>query len=178
MTIVARHWKDIVVNDKYYLAYEKINLDNINDPINGIYLFYSDAKNIDTDDVGKDSNTIKIPNTIHPISMLKVGAFKENMGIIWASHLQEGGFRISLSKSFFGGQFLTCTDHVDEVDALEVSDINITVLENTMITHYTVKKNYNGKIVETGNKALHHGSPTPNPMIKSIHNLMPVSNQR
>ena len=177
MSIISRHWKDIVTNQKYYLVYEKINLDNTDDPLNGIYMFYSDVKHVDTDDVQREKNTIKIPNTTHPISKINIGVFKENIGIIWASYLPDGGFRISLSKSFFGGQFLTCPDYIDEVDAVDVSDIHVTVLETTMITHYTVKKYYNGKIVETGNKALHHGSPTPNPLLKPVPNLMPVSNK-
>ena len=110
LTILSRFWKSKHNNEKYYLVYEKINLDEPTDPINGIYLFSSDARNVDTDNIGKELYTIKIHDTSAPISNLEIDVHKSTIGIVWAASLPTGGFRISLSKSFFDGPFITCSE--------------------------------------------------------------------
>ena len=175
MTIISRHWKSKQNDKKYFLAYEKLNLDNPTDSINGIYLFTSDINNVDTDNIGKEPFTIKIPHTVHPVSKLELDVHKSTVGIVWASQLKEGGFRISLSKSFDETAFVTCSDHIDDFDAVEISELNVTALENTIITSYTAKKTYNGQLIEIGYQTSHHPRPVPNPPV-NVPTSVPNSN--
>ncbi len=173
MTIISRFWKSKHNNEKYYLVYEKTNLDDHEDPINGIYLFSSDFGNVDTDNIGNEPYTIKIHNTSNLISNLEIDVHKSTVGIVWAEQLPAGGFRISLSKSFFDGPFITCSDHVDETEAIEISELKVDALEKTIITLYTAKKNYYGKEIMMGNQAAHHAPPPPNPILKPTLNPLP-----
>jgi hypothetical protein len=177
LTIISRFWKSKHNNEKYYLVYEKINLNEPTDPINGIYLFSSEARNVDTDNIGKDSCTIKIQDTSTPISNLEIDVHKSTIGIVWAAPLPTGGFRISLSKSFFDGPFITCSDHIDDTEAMEISDLRVDALERTIITFYTAKKNYQGKEIMVGTQAAHHAQPPPNPPLRPGLSPLPTKIQ-
>lgn len=138
-------------------------MNDINDNINGIYVFSSDKNTLDTEDFEKDQFTLKIPNTSHPISKLDFDVNDKTLGIVWASPLQGGGFRITLSKSFFDTPFVTCTDYVDEKDALEIVDLKVDSLKNTIVTYYNVRKYVQGKETIVGDRVMHHAQPTLNP---------------
>lgn len=160
LTITSRYWRSRHSNTKYYLAYEKINLDNYSDPSNGIYLFSSDINNVNTDDCGKESHTIKIPNTSHPISNLQMDVYDDTIGITWASPLESGGYRITLSKSFSNLRFVTCPDHVDVPDATEIVELDVTALPKTIITCYTAKyKEDGGEYVLRSEPPIPHHDP-------------------
>ena len=117
LTITSRYWRSRHSNTKYYLAYEKVNLDDSSDPENGIYLFHSDIDKVNTNDCGNESHTIKIPNTSHPVSNLEMDVYGDTIGITWAYPLESGGYRITLSKSFSDLNFVTCPDNVNVPDA-------------------------------------------------------------
>jgi hypothetical protein len=174
LTIISRYWKAKHNGSKYFLVYEKYNLNDSKDAINGLYLFSSDINNVDTDNIGNEKYTTKIPNTLHPISKLEMDIFKSTVGIIWAVPIQSGGYRISLSKSFFETPFITCPDYIEEKDAIEINTLSVQALNNTIITFYTVKKQYNGMEVLTGSHAAHHAQPPPNPSLKP--NMDPLLN--
>jgi hypothetical protein len=163
LSIISRYWGSGQNNEKYYLIYEKINMNDFNDQLNGIYVFSSDKNTLDTDDFEKNQFTLKIPNTTHPISKLDFDVNGKTLGIVWASPLREGGFRITLSKSFFDTPFVTCTDYVDEKDALEVIDLKVDSLKNTIVTYYNVRKRIEGKEIIIGDRVIHHAPPTLNP---------------
>lgn len=177
LTIISRFWKSKHNNEKYYLVYEKTNLDDPTDPINGIYLFSCDVRNVDTDNIGKDLYTIKIHDSSTPVSRIEIDVHKSTVGIVWAVPLPTGGFRIYLSKSFFDGPFITCSDHIDDAEAMEISDLKVDALERTIITFYTAKKNYQGKEIMVGTQAAHHAQPPPNPLLRPGLNPPPAKIQ-
>lgn len=162
LTITSRFWRSKHSDTKYYLAFEKINLDDNNDPINGIYLFTADINSVDTNHCGKDYRTIKIPNTSHPITNLQMDVYGDTIGITWASPLESGGYRITLSKSFSNQSFVTCPDHIDLPDATEITELDVTALPKTIITLYTAKyKKDGGEYVLRSEAPIPHHEPDP-----------------
>ncbi len=158
LTYTQRYWCSKHSNTTYYLAYEKINLEDSDDPGNGIYLFTSDINTVNTNNCGKESHTVKVPNTSHPISNLQMDVYDNTVGITWASPLESGGFRLSLSKSFSNEPFVTCPDHVDVPDATEIMELVVTALPKTIITCYTAKYMRDGIEYDRGGEepVLHH----------------------
>jgi hypothetical protein len=162
LTYTQRYWCSKHSNTTYYLAYEKINLEDFSDPGNGIYLFRSDITKVDTRNCGNESHTVKIPNTSHPVSKLQMDVYEDTVGITWVSPLESGGYRLSLSKSFSKKPFLTCPDHVDVPDATEIVELVVTALPNTIVTCYTAKYVKDGvEYAMGGEEPLLHHEPEP-----------------
>lgn len=131
MAITSRFCQSKQVGNKFVMVYEEFNPLRPSDSDAGIYVYTSTPEGVNLEDVEARKNTVKIPNTNHPVTNLGLQINDEIVAVAWSTKLNDrNGYRIGLSETKpNSNQFETCENPVDLPNAVSLDEIKIDILK-------------------------------------------------